>query len=79
MSLEGAWRYNPKFGTTLSELHGAKQLIELRMDQHGNLMDTSVFHISSLGSQALRNDPQRLLNRSMTNLQSRCASLMLDF
>ena len=53
VSLEGARRYNPKFGTTLSELQGATQLIELRMDQHGDLMDTSVNHINSLDSQAL--------------------------
>ncbi len=38
VSLKDARKYNPKFGTTLSELHGSSEPIELPMDKHGNLL-----------------------------------------
>ena len=38
ISLEDARNFNPKFGTTLSELHGSCEPVELPMDKDGNLI-----------------------------------------
>ena len=38
VSLEDARSFNPKFGTTLSELHGSCEPVELPMDKDGNLI-----------------------------------------
>lgn len=38
VSLKDARRYNPKFGTSLSELQESSEPVELPMDKHGNLL-----------------------------------------
>ena len=38
VSLEDARSFNPKFGSTLSELHGSYEPVELPMDEDGNLI-----------------------------------------
>ena len=42
VGLEAARRYNPKFGTTLSELHGETAPTEPMLDRNGNLIPPSV-------------------------------------
>ena len=41
VSLKDAQKYNPKFGTTLSELHGKTAPTDLRLDRNGNLVPPS--------------------------------------
>lgn len=38
LSLEEAKKYNPKFGSTLSALHGDLEPLDLPVDKHGNLI-----------------------------------------